>query len=52
MKSKIYISYKDGILDPQGQTVQNEAQHERHIIQTKCGTRDLENRWHLVRSQV
>ena len=23
MKSKIYISYKDGILDPQGQTVQN-----------------------------
>ena len=23
MKSKIYISYKEGILDPQGQTVQN-----------------------------
>ena len=23
MKAKVYISYKDGILDPQGKTVQN-----------------------------
>ena len=23
MKAKIYISYKDGILDPQGQTISN-----------------------------